>query len=315
MITDSVTLGTFVDRVLTGMQSPNELGRRTALATAITTAAQTTFTVTDATLFQVTAILEFGSELMYVTTKSSDLAGATITVVRGYAGTTASTYLNGTVGAINPPWPRQVVADQIVAAFPYMEGNRLPLIVTSSELTPERDTHDDNRWLIDIPATARHVYLVRVGLKDVNGWTYIDGLPTSGTYSYSTGKVVTLPAYSRSYYPEMTPENLVFTVVYRAAYTWSADPPVEASTITIGEGALEVPVKYAIWQLTEARERGRQQVDRSTELREGLGFDTGPQHVRLARETFFSSLDVARRLEPPPRTRPFVSYPTFSEVY
>jgi hypothetical protein len=49
MITDSVTLGTFVDRVLTGMQSPNELGRRTALATAITTAAQTTFTVTDAT--------------------------------------------------------------------------------------------------------------------------------------------------------------------------------------------------------------------------------------------------------------------------
>jgi hypothetical protein len=95
---------------------------------------------------------------------------------------------------------------------------------------------------------------------------------------------------------------------------WSAATPLETSTITIGEGTEEVPVKYAIWQLLEARERGRQQVDRSTEFREGLGFDTGPQHVRLARETFFSTLDNARRRHTPPRTRPFVSYPTFEGV-
>jgi hypothetical protein len=315
MITDSVTLEALVDRVLAGMQSPQELGRRISLSDTLTTSTAT-FNVSDATLFQVTELLEFGSELMFVTAKSSDLAAADVTVVRGYAGTVATAHTSGDVGAINPPWPRKVVADQLVAAFPYMEGNRLPLIVTSAELTPEQDPFDDNIWLVDIPAAARHVYLVRIGLKDVNGWTYIDNLPTTGTYAYTTGKVVRLPAYSRSYYPEMTPSaDMVVTVVYRAAYTWSDDPPDESSTIDIGEGTLEVPVKYAIWQLTEARERGRQQVDRSTELREGLGFDTGPQHVRLARETFFSALDVARRLEPPPRTRPFVSYPDYSGVY
>jgi hypothetical protein len=314
VITDSVTLGTFVDRTLAGLQSPAELGRRIVLADTLTTSTAT-FNVTDATLFQTTQILEFGTELMYVTAKSSDLAAADVTVVRGYAGTTAATHDSGDVGAVSPPWPRKIVADQIVAAFSYMEGNRLPLIVTSTELTPETDPVDTTLWLVDVPAAARHVYLVRVGLKDVGDWSYIDNLPTSGTYAYTTGKVVRLPAYSLSYWPECTPENLLFTVVYRAAYTWSADPPVEASTITIGEGTLEVPVKYAIWQLVEARERGRLQVDRATEMREGLTIDAGPQHVRLARESFFSALDVARRLEPPPRSRPFVSYPTFSDTY
>jgi hypothetical protein len=290
------------------MQAPVELGRRVILDDTLTTSTAT-FNVTDATLFQTTAILEFGSELMFVTAKSSDLAGADVTVVRGYAGTTAAVHTSGDVGAINPPWPRKRVANQIEAAFTYMEGNRLPLIVTSAELSADLgDVDDPTVWVVDVPAAARHVYLVRVGLKDVNGWTYIDNLPSV----YPTGKVVRIPVYAEAYYPEVTPENLSFSLVYRAAYEWSDDPPVEASTITIGEGCVEVPVKYAIWQLTEARERGRQQVDRSTELREGLGFDTGPQHVRLARESFFSALDVARRLEPPPRPRPFVSYPTYT---
>lgn len=311
MITVSVELGDLVDRALAGLQAPNELGRRTILQDALTTST-TVFNVDDATLFQVTNLLEFGTELMFVTAKSSNLAAADVTVVRGYAGTTAAAHSLNDVGAINPPWPRKRVADQIEAAFPYMEGNRLPLLITSPEIAPERDPTDDNVWLIDVPATARHAYLVRVGLKEVNGWTFIDNLPTS---SYTTGKVVRLPTYAKSYYPEINPENLSFTVVYRAAYTWSADPPTESSTIDIAEGAREVPVKYAIWQLVEARERGRQQVDRSTEFREGLGFDTGPQHVRLARESFFSTLDVARRVEFPPRSRPFVSYPTFHEVY
>lgn len=310
MITVSVDLGELVDRALAGLQAPNELGRRTILQDALTTTT-TVFNVDDATLFQVTNLLEFGTELMFVTAKSSNLAAADVTVVRGYAGTTATTHSLNDVGAINPPWPRKRVADQIEAAFPYMEGNRLPLLITSPEIAPERDPTDDNVWLIDVPAAARHVYLVRVGLKEVNGWTFIDNLPTS---SYTTGKVVRLPTYARSYYPEINPENLSFTVVYRAAYTWSTDPPAESDTIDIAEGAREVPVKYAIWQLVEARERGRQQVDRSTEFREGLGFDTGPQHVRLARESFFSTLDVARRVEFPPRSRPFVSYNTFHEV-
>jgi hypothetical protein len=250
---------------------------------------------------------------MFVTDKSDDTAAANVTVVRGYAGTTAAVQTSGDVGAISPPWPRKQVADQIVAAFPYMEGNRLPLIVTEDDIASEQDTVDTDVWFIEVPAAARQVYLVRAGLKDVNGWTYIDNLPTT---PYTTGKIVRLPNWSVAYYPNgPTPEDVTFSVVYRAAYTWSVDPPVEASTIVIGEGCLEVPVKYAIWQLTEARERSRQQVDRSTEWREGLGFDTGPQHVRLARETFFSALDVARRLEPPPRTRPFVSNPNYSGVY
>lgn len=310
MITTTVELGDLVDRALAGLQAPNELGRRTLMKTELTTSA-TTFQLDDATLVQVTNLLEFGTELMYVTDKTDDTATATLTVVRGYAGTTATTHSIDDVGAISPPWPRKRVADQIEAAFPYMEGNRLPLIITSPEIAPERDPTDDNVWLIDVPAAARHVYLVRVGLKEVNGWTFIDNLPTS---SYTTGKVVSLPTYAKSYYPEISPENLSFTVVYRAAYTWSTDPPTESDTIDIAEGAREVPVKYAIWQLVEARERGRQQVDRSTEFREGLGFDTGPQHVRLARESFFSTLDVARRVEFPPRSRPFVSYNTFHEV-
>lgn len=310
MNTETVTLGELVDRTLAGLQAPNELGRRVVLADTLTTST-TTFNVTDATLFQATNLLEFGNELMYVTAKSSDLAAADVTVVRGYGGTTAAAHTSGDVGAINPPWPRQRVADQIVAAFPYMEGNRLPLIVTTTELAADRDLVDNCTWIVDVPAAANHVHLVRAGLRDVDGWTFIDNLPAV----YSTGKVVTLPAYSRAYYPEGSPENQVFSIVYSAAYTWSVDPPVEASTITIGAGTGEVAVKYAIWQLVEARERGRQQVDRSTEFREGLGFDTGPQHVRLARETFFSALDIARRRHVPPRTRPFVSYPNFSEVY
>ena len=312
MITESVTLGELVDRTLAGLQAPNELGRRVILADTLTTST-TTFNVTDATLFQATNLLEFAGELMYVTAKSSDLAAADVTVVRGYGGSTAVAHTSGDVGAINPPWPRKRVIDQIVAAFPYMEGNRLPLIVTTTELAADRDLVDQWTWIVDVPAAATGVHLVRCGLRDVEAgaWEFIDNLPSV----YATGKVVRLPAYSTAYYPECSPDNQVFSLVYSAAYTWSADPPVEASTITIGAGTMEVPVKYAIWQLTEARERGRQQVDRSPEWREGLGFDTGPRHVTLARETFFSALDVARRRHTPPRTRPFVSYPNYSGVF
>lgn len=311
MITDTVTLGALVDRTLMGLQAPNELGRRIVLQDTLTTST-TTFNVDDATLFQVTNILEFptttGAELMYVTAKSDALATADVTVVRGYAGTTATAHTSGDVGAINPPWSRQEVADQIVAAFPYMEGNRLPLIVTTTELAADRDIVDNCTWIIDVPAAAQQVHLVRAGLRDLEGggWTFIDNLPAV----YSTGKVVALPPYSRAY-QSGSPQNEVFSIVYSSAYTWSVDPPVETSTITIGKGTDEVPVKYAIWQLTEARERRRIKLDRGSEFAEGVGFDTGPQHVRLARETFISTLDVARRRHPPPRTRPFVSYPSY----
>jgi len=312
LITETVTLGELVDRTLAGLQAPNELGRRVILADTLTTSTAT-FNVTDATLFQVTNLLEFAGELMYVTAKSSDLAAADVTVVRGYAGTTAVAHTSGDVGAINPPWPRKRVIDQIIAAFPYMQGNRLPLLTTTTELAADRDLVDNCTWIVDVPAAADRVYLVRCGLRDLEagGWEFIDNLPAT----YATGKVVRLPAYSSAYYPESSPDNAVFSIVYSSAYTWSADPPVEASTITLGVGTMEVVVKYAIWQLVEARERSRQQVNNSTEFREGLGFDTGPQHVRLARESFFSVLDVARRNHPPPRSRPFVSYPSFSVVF
>ena len=308
MITESVTLGALVDRTLAGLQAPNELGRRVILADSLTTSTST-FNVTDATLFQATNLLEFAGELMFVTAKSSDLAGADVTVVRGYGGTTAVAHTSGDVGAINPPWPRKRVIDQLVAAFPYMEGNRLPLIVTTTELAADRDLVDQCTWIVDVPAVANQVHLVRAGLRDVGGWEFIDNLPAV----YSTGKVVRLPAWSEAY-TTGSPDNEVFSIVYSAAYTWSVDPPVEASTITLGVGTMEVPVKYAIWQLTEARERSRLQVDRAPEHKEGLGFDVGPQHVRLARETFFSALDIARRRHTPPRNRPFVSNPNFSGV-
>jgi hypothetical protein len=313
MNTTTTTLGALVDQALAGLQASSELGRRILLGTTID-ADDTAYTVSDATLVNVTDRIEFGVEQHFVTVKSDDTASATLTVIRGYDGTTAAAHTSGDVGAVNPPWTRKRVADQIVAAFPYMEGNRLPLIVTSADLTPEADPLDTYVWLIDIPAAARGVYLVRAGLRDVNGWEFIDNLPTTGTYAYTTGSVVRLPPWSEAYNPEVTPENLVFTVVYKAAYTWSADPPVEASTIEIAEGTAEVPVRYAVWRLVEAREVSRHQIDRSEEYMQGLR-ETGPQLVRLVRESFFSCLDVARRLEPAPRSRPFVSYPTFSEVY
>lgn len=294
----TITLGELVDNTLNGLQGPAEIGRRIVLNTTID-ASVTTYQVSDATLVNVTDILEFAAELHFVTAKSNDTATATLTVVRGYAGSVAVGHTVGLVGTINPRFSRRQTQLTVRQAFTYLEANRLPLVISSGNLTPLVDPINAWQQNLEVPAEARYVYMVRWGTEELPGWDYIEDLPVA---SYPTGKVVRLPRGARVITDP-------FTIVYRLPYRWSVDPPVEASTIQMIEGSTDVPAAYAIWQLVSDRETSRRQIDRSEEWPNRLNGESGLALVRLKRDEFYASLDAARRLNPPPRRRQWVGKP------
>ena len=300
MISTTVTLGSLVTRALLDIQSPAEIAKNVVLASGGTTAVSgdNVVTFTDASTVNISDLLEFGSEIWLVTGKTAD-AIPLVTVQRGYYGTVIAVHSVNDVGYQNPAWPRFRVAEAIKRSFARLEALGVPS-VTSGVFNIVDATHS----YVTLPATVRQVYSVRYEgttdghFYDIDRWRFQDDLPTA---KYATGKILSVGWYV---YPT---DNLIIT--YRVPYRWSSYPaqPVETDSISILEGADDLPAIYAAAWLASRREISRVQLDRSQEWNDGEPFRNGVSQslIRVMWTSFYADLDAARKLYQAPTMRPY----------
>jgi hypothetical protein len=291
-MTVTVTLAQLIDRTMFDLAAPGEQGKQVVIgSTALTTTAATTFTLTDGTNINVSDVAEFGDELVLITGKTDD-AVPVFTAARGYYGSTAATHAAGTIGLVNPTFPRRRIAEAIRRAFPRLEALGVPLVQST---TLNREV---GLAYCQLPVDCREVYQVMYWGTDgrlyhLNGWEQFDDVPTA---KFSTGKILNLPRYL-----EDTDD---IEVIYRAPYRWSTYPsdPDGDATITVPEGAEDLPSLYAAAWLTSNREVSRLEIDRSEEWGRTEQVQRGVTAalVRAKWQEFYRSLDEARRLNRTP---------------
>jgi hypothetical protein len=299
----TLTLGELIDRALMDLVDPGGQGRQVVLGSdALSTTSDTQFTLVDADGVNQTDVVEFGSELVLVTEKSAD-ADPILTVSRGYYTTTAAVHAAGTVGHVNPTYPRKRIAEAIRRSFGRLEALGVPVIKTSTV------TREAGYSYAEMPGECREVYEVLYWGDDgrllvLDGWAFHDNLPTS---KFSTGKSLNLPNY--------VADADELEVKYRAAYRWSEHPvaPTEASTIQIPEGAEDLPALYAAAWLVSSREISRSDIDRAEEWSQTAPFERGQSStlVRAKWQEFYRALDEARRLNPMPQPITYRRRPRF----
>lgn len=301
MNTVTVTLGSLVDQVLDAVQDPASVPYRVALYDTITDSA-TTLQLADAqAAVKVSDLLEFGTELILVTAKSTD-ALPVYTVSRGYYGTTAAAHSAGAAGYANPPYARRRVAEAIKKCFSRLEGLGVPLV--------ETDTfgREEGMQYVVLPAETRQV--LRVGYMDTKGWwhdmgrwSFVDDVPTD---IVTTGKMLRIPSYWS--------DDDEMHITYQIPYRWSTHPavPTEAATISMIEGTEDLPVLYAVAWLLRGREVSRQNLAAALEWNQGEPSRNGQSAalLRLQWQEFYRAIDEAKRLVPSlPIHRPYVPRP------
>ncbi|HKZ20298.1 MAG TPA: hypothetical protein VJQ57_09325 [Acidimicrobiia bacterium] len=296
MLTVSKTLDQLTDAALDELARYNEGGFRVVLgAAALADASDTSFELTDGTRANITDVIEFEGELVYITAKTSDPTPV-FTCVRGFDGTTAAAHAAGTAGLVNPLFPRRRVQAVIKTALGRMEANGIPLV---KQTTVNREA---DLYHAELPAETREVYQVTFIGEDghpyhLDKWEFTD-VPAS---VLATGKLLRIPRYVDD------EDDLIVT--YRAPYRWSTYPsePVGASTITLPEGAQDVPVLYTIARIVTRREISRQQLDRSEEWNNSQQVVNGISSglVRMLWQDFYRSIDEAKRLFQAPTYRPY----------
>ncbi|MBA3403984.1 MAG: hypothetical protein H0U13_04725 [Gemmatimonadaceae bacterium] len=289
-------MSTLIDRTLEEIQAPNEVGKTVVLVTALAVGdTQSALTGTAS----VTNVIEFGSELLLVTAKSSDVVPI-YTFQRGYNRTTAAALTAGAVGYLDPQFPRYRVMQAVRRAFDALEAMGVPLI-KSEMLTPAASPFtDDTQLTLDPGEAVREVLDVRLNQYSVANWEFIDNVPVVEAPS---GNLIRLRWGANS--------ADTFSVTYRVPYRWlPITTPIsvtEASTIEIPEGAEFLPSAYAAAWLCNAREVSRHDLDRVSEWTEGEPTRAGvsARMVQAQWQAFYRRLDEARRLNPIPKRRPY----------
>jgi hypothetical protein len=301
MNTVSVTLSALVDKALLELQGPTGAGRQVVMSgTVLTDPASRQLTLAGTDTVAVSDVIQFSDELMLVT----DVTDGVITVSRGYYGTLATTYQDGQVGFVNPPWPRKRVAEGVKRSFPRLEALGVPL-VRSATFSRVADMQ-----YVEMPAETRDV--LHVGYFDSSGrfwdipqWRYFQDLPTS---KVTSGKIVRLPSFVAN------ADELEIT--YRVPYRWANHPdaPYGDTTIEVPEGAEDLPSTYAAAWCLSAREVSRSELDVAEEWNRGEPQRGGVSLslVRAKWQEFYRALDEARRLNHIPTHRPYVRMPRFT---
>jgi hypothetical protein len=304
MMLTTVTLDTFVDRALMELQGPAEVGARVVMGSnALVDGTDAQFLLTGTTQANPSDLIEFGSELLLVTAKTTDV-DPLYTVARGYYGSTnAGAVAAGSVGTVNPTWSRMRVGEAVRRAFPRLEALGLPVVKSGTF------TRTAGLQYVSMPTETRSVQRVGYFGEDgrfweIDRWRYFEDVPTS---VISTGKIVRLPAY--------VADTDALQITYTTPYRWSTWPsnPIGASTIGVPEGAEDLPSSYAVAWLLSAREISRSDLDRAEEWNRGEP-QRGGVSLSLARaawQNFYRQLDEARRLDPVTPARPYIKMARF----
>lgn len=104
------TAGALITRTARQLLS-GTVEERNKLATTVNTAATSIVLTYDLGGFREGSVIEIGSELMYVW--ASATSTNTLTVERGYDGTTAAAHTAGDLAIVNPRFPRQQMLDAL----------------------------------------------------------------------------------------------------------------------------------------------------------------------------------------------------------
>lgn len=296
MILTTVSLGALIDQAVLELRAPDEIGKSVVLNGAID--ASTTQIVLQGAA-NVYDRIEFGSELVQVIAKSED-ANPLYTVTRGYYGTTPQEHSSGAVGYVNQTYTRGKIATAILQSFPRLEAfGVFPLKTVVLQPQPDPSPESKGRYVLEVPAEARRVWHVRVGMEEVPNWELVENLPTA---VYPTGKVVRLPAFG------IQPDE--FYVTYQTPYRWDSHPaaPTEDSLVEMPEGTQDLPSSYAVAWMASSREVSRHDLDKVAEWTQGEPTRGGVSGalVRARWQEFYRKLDEARRLDPPLPRRPLV---------
>lgn len=292
-VVTTLTMSALINRALTRLHAVTGHPRQVA-ATAAIADNDTTITVDSVAAANIAAtdVLEFGRELMLVTARS----GSTITVSRGYLGTTAAAHALGALGGVNPMFPRYQVDADVRACITNSLDKDLPK-VTSQTMPPlSGNNAEAMRWLDE-----EVVRVLDVRHMDRNGrigplqgrWDVEDWLPSDAS---PTGKALKVP---RAYWGEDV------IVTYTTLYSWTGSG--ETATIALPALAGDLPVQYAVAMLRTGREVSRDEFDQIEEwpaqTRNSRGAD-----LRLLQTLwgqYFQQLDAAIGMQNLPMSRPF----------
>lgn len=297
MLTVTRTLDQLVDDALVEIARYDERGYQVTTTTPLAPT-DTVVSVDDGLRVSISDVLELDSELMLVSGKSNDV-NPSLTVSRGYDGSTAVAHSTGLHGTVNPMFSRRRAGKAIIRAFARLEASRI-YNVTSVQLT--RDAGIEH---FELPVDCRDV--LRVGYFDifgrfepnVSGWRFFDDIPTS---LVASGRIVRVPRYVTD------TDNLVAT--YRTPFRWSTFPtePTGSATMSMPEGTEDLPSLYAVAWLCSRRELSRQDIDRSEEWNRTQGYTNGVSSglVKQMWSEFYRAVDEASRLYVPEITRPFI---------
>lgn len=283
--TTTIVMSSAIEEVLDILHRSTERPRQCAV-TAAASASDTSLTVdtTSAGLLTPTDVLEFGRERMLVT----GVASTTVTVSRGYAGSTPATLANGAVGLINPLYPRSEIDLAIRRCFNLLETH-LPAIESEtlypiSEDSPLRPL--DERAM----KVLRCEYWDGKNVAPVKGrWEFKDWLPDEISY---TGKALVAPT---GYW------HLPLLVTYQVPYAWTGAG--DGATIAITVGGDDLPVEYAVARLQTGREVSRQEFDQIEEWSQVEANRRG-QNIRLLQTLwgrFFQRLDEVKSTQTKPK--------------
>jgi hypothetical protein len=250
---------------------------------------------------QVGSVMEFGQELLLVTSKDST---PTFTVLRGHAGTTIAAHPQNDAGVLDPYWTRADVQRALVRSVSWMNSN-LPKIATSTL------TVATSKFFAEVPANT--IKVLEVGINSTNfqdykrigPWEFVEDLPVSVS---STTKIVKVP----------TTVGATTSLIVKRQVPWAWEtsqartPASESDTLLLYVGSEDLPTLFAAAYLTARREVSRTDLDRVEEWNQEAAIRQG-YNLRLMQalwQEVYRRLDEAKRNVNTPRFRVYRKQPT-----
>jgi len=297
----SVSLGTLIDETLSRLYRHSERPLQVTMSGAPSDAADTTLTLTtgDASKISITDVIEINQEAMLVT--AVDTATDTLTVARGYAGTTAVATHEGTDPVLVQPGHLRADISRFVQRC--VSG---PMNIYLPYITNATMYRTSGKQYIEMPAATQRVLSVRhmIGVTgriiDVGGWQFEEDLPTGLVTSTKAVRV-----------PSTVENDDALIVVSVEPYAWSVVPPAESSTLSVPLATEDLPSLWAAAYAITGHEITRLDLDQIEEWNQDAAVRQG-FNVRLMRELwgeFYRRIDEARRVQNVPRNRTFRKMP------